>query len=186
MSANSLPDHEEVLEFWFSDAVKPKWFQSTPDFDRILTERYAQLWESACSGRLAAWSETPRPALALVIVLDQFPLNMFRGKPESFKTEAASREIARQAIANGFHEQLSGEQKAFLYMPFMHSEDLDDQDYAIQLFEEAGLHDNVKWARHHRDIVQKFGRFPHRNRILGRESTREERAYLSSDEAFHG
>jgi uncharacterized protein (DUF924 family) len=186
MYESNLPSPDDVLEFWFSETVKPKWFQSTPEFDHQLTERFAPLWKAARSGELKAWSESPLPALALVIVLDQFPLNMFRGKPESFSTEADSREVARQAIANGFHHRLSKEQKAFLYLPFMHSEALADQDYSVQLFEDAGLDDSAKWARHHRDIVRKFGRFPHRNAILGRSSSPEEREYLDSDEAFHG
>jgi uncharacterized protein (DUF924 family) len=124
--------------------------------------------------------------LALVIVLDQFPLNMFRGQRESFATEAAAREAAVQAIAWGFDQSLTDEQKAFLYLPFMHSEDLADQDRAVALYEGAGLENSLKWARHHRELIRRFGRFPHRNAILGRPSTPEELAYLGSAGAFKG
>ena len=177
---------QSVLKFWFSDSTRKRWFDSTPQFDRELTDRFLATWRSAAAGRLAEWEESPEGALALVIVLDQFPLNMFRDGPESFATEAASRDIARRAIDRGFDARLSDGQKGFLYMPFMHSENLQDQDRCVALFEAAGLTDSLKWARHHREIVRRFGRFPHRNGILGRESSDEERTYLDSDEAFLG
>jgi uncharacterized protein (DUF924 family) len=137
-------------------------------------------------GDLDSWQNTPEGALALVIVLDQFPLNMFRGKPESFSTESQSREVARKAIAKGWDEKLEISSLAFLYMPFMHSENLEDQDRSVYLFEAAGLIDNLRFAKHHRELIRRFGRFPHRNAILGRESSEEELEYLASREAFHG
>jgi len=124
--------------------------------------------------------------LALVILLDQLPLNMFRGRPESFQTEAQARTIAGFAIKRGFDETLGGARRAFLYMPYMHSESPDDQDRSVQLYERAGLQDNLAFARHHREIVCRYGRFPHRNAILGRPSSREELEYLASDGAFTG
>ena len=137
-------------------------------------------------GRIVALGDAPEGALALVICLDQLPLNMFRGQAESFAGEALSRAIAAAAIERGFDQKLDNIQKVFLYMPYMHSEDLADQDRAMALFEQAGLTDNLHWAKHHREIVSRFGRFPHRNAILGRQSTPEELAYLASDEAFKG
>jgi len=176
----------ELIDFWFSKPVRRLWFDSTPEFDRQIRERFLTTFEAAAAGELDAWQETPAGVLALVIALDQFPLNMFRGEARSFSTEAQARGIAAAAIERGFDEPLDDDQKAFLYLPFMHSESADDQARSVELFEAAGLTDNLKWARHHRDIIARFGRFPHRNAILGRESTSEEIAYLASDEAFHG
>lgn len=176
----------EVIEFWFSEPVRKLWFDSTPAFDQQLRERFGATYEAAAAGELDDWQRTPAGALALVIVLDQFPLNMFRGEARSFQTEARSREVAAAAIERGLDDSLDDKQKAFLYLPFMHSESLADQDRSVALFESAGLKDNLKWAYHHRDIVRRFDRFPHRNAILGRESTPEEAAYLDSDEAFTG
>lgn len=177
---------QSVVEFWFSDKVQPLWFQSTPEFDAELRDRFEPVWQQAAADKLDSWAETPEGALALVIVLDQVPLNIYRGDALCFSTEAKSREIANLAIERDLAADLTDEQKAFLYMPFMHSEALADQDKSVALFEAAGLVENLKFAKHHRDIVRRFGRFPHRNKILGRPSTEEEQAYLQSDEAFHG
>lgn len=179
-------DYQEVLEFWFSEKAKPLWFRSTPEFDAELRNRYLTTWQAAAAGQLGDWCDTPEGALALVIVLDQFPLNIFRGKPESFSTEAQSRNVAAAAIDKGWDRQIEKSRLAFLYLPFMHSEDLADQDRSVVLFEEAGLQDNLRFARHHRELIRRFGRFPHRNVILGRTSSDEELAYLDSKEAFHG
>lgn len=175
-----------VVEFWFSAQVRPLWFNSTPAFDAELRESFLETYRAALDGELAHWADSPEGALALVICLDQLPLNMFRNQAESFAGEAASRQIAAAAIERGFDQALDKIQKVFLYMPFMHSENLADQDRAIELFELAGLADNLHWAKHHREIVSRFGRFPHRNAILGRHSSQEELAYLASDEAFTG
>jgi len=177
---------QSIVEFWFSDEVRPMWFNSTPEFDTELRERFETVWQHAAAGKLDGWAETPEGALALVIVLDQFPLNMYRGDALCFSTEAKSRDIATLAIERSYDAQLTDDQKAFLYMPFMHSESMVDQDKAVALYEAAGLAGNLKFAQHHRDIVHRFGRFPHRNKILGRQSTEAEQAYLQSDEAFHG
>ena len=176
----------EVLDFWFSDRIKKLWFNSTPEFDEELRQKYLLLYEQAARGDLMAWREDPKGALALVILFDQFPLNMFRKQVRSFATEEDAREVADFAINKGFDLPLNDTQKAFLYLPFMHSENLDDQNKSVMLFEKAGLEHNLKYAKHHRSIVQRFGRFPHRNSILGRESTEEEIAYLNSKEAFLG
>ncbi len=177
---------EEIVEFWFSARVQPLWFQSTPAFDAELTERFLPVWQAAHEGDLSAWEATAEGALALVICMDQFPLNMFRGRAESVSSETASREVAGRAIGRGFDQSLNDLQKAFLYMPFMHSESLVDQDRSMMLFQAAGLNENLQFAEHHREIIRRFGRFPHRNVILGREDTPQERAYLSSAEAYRG
>jgi uncharacterized protein (DUF924 family) len=177
---------KEILEFWFSDRVHKLWFNSTPEFDQELRDRFLQTYIKCMNNELKEWEDTTDGALTLVIVLDQFPLNMFRGKPESFATEAAARQIAETVISRGDENKLSDEQKAFLYLPFVHSENLDDQNRSVALYEQAGLIENLKYAKHHRELIKRFGRFPHRNTILGRENTAEELAYLNSKDAFLG
>ena len=177
---------DDVLTLWFSERVKSLWFDSTPEFDQELRDKFQDTYRAALEGELSDWERSAEGALALVICLDQFPLNMFRGKPESFAGEALSRQVSARAIDRGFDQELEGPRKAFLYLPFMHSEDMEDQDRVVELFDRAGLENNLHWAKHHREIVRRFGRFPHRNAILGRDSTPEELGYLASDEAFHG
>ena len=181
-----MASHTDILDFWFSDRIRKQWFSSTPALDQEIKERFEPFWEKAAAGELDAWRESAEGCLALVIIFDQLPLNMYRGDAKSFSTEAASRDVAHHAIHQGFDKELNKEQQAFLYMPFMHSELLEDQDLAVELFSAAGLEGNLHYAKHHRSIVQRFGRFPHRNAILGRESTPEELEYLSSDKAFKG
>lgn len=175
---------QELLDFWFAESSRKRWFRSTADFDREIGQRFGELWQQAREGRLDQWQKDPQGALALVILLDQFPLNMFRDQPLSFDTEARSREVADQALARQFERQLSKEQLAFLLLPFMHSESMPDQERCVKLHQDFGLDDT--WALHHRAIIERFGRFPHRNRILGRNSSEEEIAWLASDEGFGG
>jgi len=177
---------QEILDFWFSDEVRKLWFNSTPEFDALLRERFEALWTRASCGELDDWLQSATGCLALVLVLDQFPLNMFRGQAQSFASEAQSREVALVAIDKGFDQDLDPRARAFLYTPFMHSEVLADQQLALQLFAQPGLEDNLRFARHHHGIVEKFGRFPHRNKALGRESSEPEIEYLNSKEAFTG
>ena len=177
---------EKLLQFWFSETSAKRWFRSTNAFDDELRQRFGADVQAGMRGELDHWLESPHGVLALVILLDQLPLNIYRGKAESFAGEADARRAATVAIEQDWDQQLSLQERAFLYLPFMHSESLADQDRALELFEVAGLDGNLHWARHHREIVRRFGRFPHRNEILGRESTAEELAWLASDEAFHG
>lgn len=186
MARLAIADPVEIIAFWFAEDVKPLWFAATPEFDEALHERFLTTYRAAADGQLREWEETSSGALALVIVLDQFPLNMFRSQPESFVTERAAREVADRAIAHGFDQELPPEQRQFFYLPFMHSEALTDQDRSVRLYEQPGLEDSLRYAHHHRDLIRRFGRFPHRNAILGRVSTPEELAYLASPEAFHG
>lgn len=186
MDKKSGNEIKALLEFWFSEPVKKLWFNSTAEFDDQLREKYLHLLERAERGELDVWADQAHGALALVIILDQFPLNMFRRQPRSFATEGKARQVATRAIDQGLDRQLSGEQKAVLYLPFMHSEDLADQDRSVELFENAGLKENLRYANHHRELIRRFGRFPHRNDILGRENTVEEIEYLNSKEAFLG
>jgi uncharacterized protein (DUF924 family) len=182
----AIPSPDSILDFWFSARVRPLWFKSTPEFDAEVHRLFADTWQAARVNSLKDWEDSASGALALVIVLDQFPLNMYRGRPEGFATEAAAREVARRTIARGFDGALDISRRVFLYLPFMHSEQLSDQDYSVQLFAQPGMEDSLKWAQHHRDIVQRFGRFPHRNALLGRASSASEIAYLESEAAYHG
>lgn len=177
---------QEIIDFWFSDRVKSQWFASTPELDKEVMEKYEAIWEQAASGELDDWGDDPDGCLALVIILDQFPLNMFRGQAKSFKTEDKAVDVALTAVNEGLDQKIEKEKLAFLYMPFMHSEDLTNQDISVKLYKENNLDANIKFAEHHRDIIRKFGRFPHRNGILGRESTAEEIVYLASENAFNG
>ncbi|MEZ5477375.1 MAG: DUF924 family protein [Thiolinea sp.] len=176
----------DILNFWYSPPMSEHWFSSTPAIDDEIRSRFEQIWEQARAGRLDHWRQSAEGCLALCIILDQFPLNMFRGHPQSFSTEQQAVAVTRHAVAQGFHQQLPQAQLSFLFMPLMHSENMEDQHESLRLFEAAGLKDNLRFARHHFGIVERYGRFPHRNAILGRSSTPEERAYLASDEAFTG
>jgi uncharacterized protein (DUF924 family) len=179
-------DVEAVLDFWFSDSSRPLWFKSTPEFDAQIRARFETLWLQAQAGELDHWADSANGALALVILLDQFPLNMYRHDARRYATEARSRNIAEQAITRGWDVSLSAEQKSFLYLPFMHSESLADQERSLALFTAADLRDNLRWARHHYDIIARFGRFPHRNAAMDRTSTQAELDWLNSEEGFSG
>jgi uncharacterized protein (DUF924 family) len=177
---------QEIIEFWFTEPVNQQWFNSTQALDDQIRESYESLWEQAASGALDDWRKSPEGCLALVIILDQFPLNMFRGEAKSFSTEQQAVTVTKHALEQGLDQPIPRDQVAFLYMPLMHSESLADQDQSVSCFEASGLQYNLEFARHHREIVRRFGRFPHRNEILGRESTPEEREWLATDEAFKG
>lgn len=178
--------YQALIDFWFSDEAKQYWFKSTRSFDQRLVDSYIDTWRQAKQGKLDRWQQSAIGSLALVIVLDQFPLNMFRGTAKCFSTDASSLAVARGAIDKAYDRELTSDQKSFMYMPFMHSEDLDDQALGVELFSQPGLENNLRFARHHYGIVERFGRFPHRNEMLGRESSEAEIKYLNSKEAFRG
>jgi len=175
-----------LLDYWFSAHMKKHWFNSTQAIDNDIRERFLPTWEAALRHELDGWLATDEGALAMIILLDQLPLNMFRGQVKSFSTEQLAVKIARQAINQGLDKTLDSSRQVFMYMPFMHSENMNDQDKSVALFKHAGMQESLKFAEHHRSIVQQFGRFPHRNAILGRRSTEKELVYLASDEAFRG
>ena len=177
-------NHSDVIKYWFSEKSRQHWFSSTSGMDFEIKQRYEKLWTSAASGELNDWQDSPQGCLALIIVLDQFPLNMFRGKSKSFQTEEMAVEVALKAINNSYDEILNTEELLFLFMPLMHSENLEHQDIQVKLFEKYDFND--EYSKHHRNIVKRFGRFPHRNDILGRKSTPDEVEYLLSDSAFKG
>lgn len=185
-----MTEHEfspdKILEFWYAEPMRSRWFSSTPALDAEIRARFEAVWLAAAAGRLDDWKNSPQGCLALVIVLDQLPLNMFRGEAKSFSTEQQAVEVCKLAIARGYDREIAPGRLGFLYMPLMHSEHLADQDLSVKMFEQAGLEGNLRFARHHRELIRRFGRFPHRNAILGRESSREELDYLGSKEAFLG
>ena len=183
MNENSITP-SDVLDYWFSEKSKQFWFASTPQVDNEIKVRFESVWEKAAEGEYSQWRETADGSVALIVILDQLPLNMFRSDPKGFQTESMAVEVALNAINNGFDEELNDEKLLFLFMPLMHSENIDHQNLQVYLFDKYNF--NLEFSRHHRDLVKKFGRFPHRNEILGRMSTMEELDYLLSDNAFKG
>ncbi|HTI84249.1 MAG TPA: DUF924 family protein [Acetobacteraceae bacterium] len=174
---------QDVLDFWFDgdpSSHRVVWFEKDAAFDHACT-RFADALHDAKSGTLDHWAETPFGALALVILLDQFSRNLFRGSPGAYAADGKARIIARVAIAQQFDQQVGSVERVFFYLPFEHSEQLADQAESVRLHTPLG-DDAAKWARHHHDIVHRFGRFPHRNAILGRANTLDEERYLASDE----
>ncbi len=176
----------DVIAFWFAPTMRKAWFRSTPELDDEIRRRYERLWQAVAQGRCSEWLSDANGYLAFVIVCDQLPLNMYRGTAKSFSTETLAVAASLRAVSAGLDQAIPDEHKAFLYMPLMHSERIAHQQRAVELFEAAGLTDNLRFAKHHRELIQRFGRFPHRNAILGRRSTPEELAYLRSKAAFTG
>jgi uncharacterized protein (DUF924 family) len=174
----------DVLHFWFEDLTFDDWFTTRSQTDRVITSRFLVLYRSLARDVPKQAYSDPRAALAAIIVLDQFPRNMFRGKAEAFATDDLAIDLARNALDHQFDQFLEERMRHFLYMPFMHSEVLADQERCVALFRSLGDGESAKYAVEHRDIVAKYGRFPHRNRALGRETTQEERDFLASREGF--
>jgi uncharacterized protein (DUF924 family) len=173
------PTPEEVLAFW-RDAGSERWYTRDAAFDAEVRHRFFSLWQKAAAGELSSWETSDNGALALVIVLDQFPRNMFRDDARTYSTDPQALEVASRAIARGVDTRIEPGLLEFLYMPLMHSEQLSDQQRCVELFRKAGNTDNIGYAQDHAEIVRRFGRFPHRNRILGRATTPEEQAFLDS------
>lgn len=172
---------QEILHFWFVETQPVQWFQINPAFDQLMRERFLTSYQMAQEGLCDGWGAEADGALALCILLDQFPRNMFRALPEAFASDEKARRVAAQAIRNGFDQVLPPLRRRFLYLPFEHSEDPADQMRSVSLF--ASMKDDdpmgYEYALRHQDIIQRFGRFPHRNAILGRDSTPDEMLYLS-------
>jgi len=177
--SNAIAAIEDVLSFW-REAGPKKWFSKDAAFDREISTRFLATHEAAAAGRLADWENTAEGALALMILLDQFPRNMFRESARAFATDPMARRIADSAIGKGYDRQVSATDRQFFYLPFEHSEALADQERCVALFGATGDAELLKWAELHADIIRRFGRFPHRNAVLGRATTAAEQAFLDS------
>lgn len=181
---------DDVLHFWYGPdghmsggARRDEWFKSTPEFDAKINARFSETYENAAAGGHDDWATTAPGSLALIILLDQFPRNIFRGTARAFAADEKALRIAKDAIANGLDEGLPPNALMFLYMPYQHSEQLADQDRAIELFAKIDP-ESAQFAADHRDVIAKFGRFPHRNTVLGRDSTVEEEEYLKDGKSW--
>jgi uncharacterized protein (DUF924 family) len=183
-------DPQRVIDFWFGEAGSPEhgtrrreWFRKCTIFDQNVRERFLTLYDDAAAGLLSAWGHAPRSLLALIIVLDQFPRNMFRNAPRAFATDSAALAAAVKMVDRGWDLQLAALERLFIYLPFEHAEDPAMQRRALQLFGQLAVDDPacadlLDWAQKHHDVIVRFGRFPHRNEILGRTSTAEEAQFL--------
>jgi len=167
-----------VVAFW-REVGRDRWFKKDAALDDAIRRRFLSAYEAAASGRLATWEQNADGALALLILLDQFSRNMFRREARAFAADPLARAIASRAILNGFDGQFP-DMRTFFYLPFMHSETLTDQERALTFYRVHGDEESLKFAELHADIIRKFGRFPHRNPMLGRVTTPEEQAFLDS------
>jgi uncharacterized protein (DUF924 family) len=170
----------EILTFW-REAGSEKWFAREHEFDLTIRFRFFEAYEAAARGELAAWEENEEGALALVLLLDQFPRNMFRDDARAFGTDAMARAVADRALVRGLDQALDPAMRQFFHLPFMHSEALVDQDRCVDLYAALADAELLRHASDHRDIIQRFGRFPGRNRALGRETTLPERKFLDDN-----
>ena len=171
------PAPAEVVVFW-RDAGPKRWFAKDAGFDDDIRRRFLGLHEAAAAGKLSHWETTAEGALALLILLDQFPRNMFRGEARAFASDPLARAIAAGALVRGFDAQAPDGMRGFFYLPFEHSENLADQERCVAFHKAIGDADGLKWAEIHADIIRRFGRFPHRNKALGRTTTPDEQAFL--------
>lgn len=167
----------DVVTFW-REAGPEHWFKKDTALDDEIRRRFLSTYEAAAAGALSAWETSAEGALALLILLDQFPRNMFRGEARAFATDPLARAIAAGALVRGFDAQAPANMRTFFYLPFEHSEDMADQERALALYTASDDADDLKWAELHADIIRRFGRFPHRNAVLGRATTPDEQAFL--------
>ena len=182
-SSTAISSPEAILAFW-REAGYDRWFTRDDAFDAGVRDKFLPTYEAAAAGKLSSWEATADGALALCIVLDQFPRNMFRGDARTYAADPIARGVANRALKRGYDQDIPEEMRGFFFLPFMHSEELGDQERCVQLYREAESAD-LKYAERHRDIVRRFGRFPHRNAILGRATTPEEQTFLD-DGGFKG
>ena len=171
--------YQDVIEFWFHEIDEEMWWKKDTEFDQLIQNRFGELLERAAAGELYDWRANALGSLAEVILLDQFPRNMYRGNPQSFAYDPIALVLAQTAIARGFDQELSGAQRHFLYMPFMHSESKQIHVEAVRLFATLENPSSLEFELKHKTIIDRFGRYPHRNEILGRVSTSEEIEFLN-------
>lgn len=176
--------YQQVLKFWFETLSKEQWWQKSEPIDQSIRDTFAQVHQQARLGELSQWRSSAVGCLAEIIILDQFSRNLFRGSAQSYANDGMALALSQEAIRRKLNQQLTTEQRVFLYLPFMHSESLKIHQQAVELFSEPGLEENLKFEYLHLDIIKRFGRYPHRNKDLGRESTEEERLFLQSHPGF--
>jgi uncharacterized protein (DUF924 family) len=171
--------YQEILKFWLEEIDRSLWWLKNDDFDQLINERFSEIHARAIRCELFEWRKTAEGRLAEIIVLDQFSRNMFRDTPLSFANDSLALILSQEAISVGADKELSSIQRSFIYMPFMHSESLRIHEVAIDLYKTNGIQSNLEFEIKHKEIIERFGRYPHRNRILGRASTAEEIEFLN-------
>lgn len=169
---------DTITHFWFTEIDRALWFKKDADFDRLLEERFGALHAQASLGELSAWRDTPHGRLAEIIVLDQFSRNLFRNSPKAFAQDGMALVLAHEAVRIGADAALSAQERVFLYMPYMHSESAAIHETAVELFTRNGIPENLDFELKHKAIIDRFGRYPHRDAVLGRENTPEETVFL--------
>lgn len=174
---------QKLIDFWFEEAGEEKWWTKDADFDAEVERRYGELRQHIIETKASEWRKGPRRMLAAILMLDQFSRNLHRGTAEAYACDPLARRLTRRAIELGYDEKLEPRYRNFIYMPLMHSEDLDDQEQAVELYEALDP-EMAKFAKLHRDQIETFGRFPGRNEALGRESTPAERQALANGAGF--
>ena len=174
----STPGYADIIQFWFVEIEPKAWFTKDDDFDRLLSERFGELHSRAEQSELFSWRSTAQGRLAEIIVLDQFSRNLYRDSARAFASDSLALALAQEAVDQQLDRELTIDQRTFLYMPYMHSESALIHEVAVQLFEKHGKEDNLDYEMRHKAIIDRFGRYPHRNAVLGRESTAEELEFL--------
>lgn len=174
---------QSVIDFWFKETEPKFWFKKDETFDETIRNRFLDTYYAATREELVGWRDTPEGRLAEVILLDQFSRNMFRDSPQAFKFDWLAVQLTQHAIGSGDDRRLASEQRKFIYMPLMHSELLEIHELAVEMFSQEGLEDNYEFELKHKVIIEKFGRYPHRNRVLNRESTLAEVEFLQQPDS---
>ena len=175
--------YHQVIDFWFDELAPEQWWTRDDALDEYIAENFLDLHQQAVEGDLADWRGEPLSALAEIIVLDQFSRNIYRGSSDAFSNDALALSLSREAIEKGFNQLMEPDKKQFLYLPFMHSESLEVHEEAMALYSEEGLRHNLDFEVKHREIIDRFGRYPNRNEALGRESTDDELAFLEEQDS---
>jgi uncharacterized protein (DUF924 family) len=177
-------EYSVVLDFWFKEVARAQWFKKDAAFDDLVRSRFESVYMQAQNGDLSHWRSTPEGRVAEIIVLDQFPRNMFRGTPRAFATDELALTCAQEAVSVGDDMKLDPTMRQFLYMPYMHSESADVHAIALDLFTQLGNDENLQYEIEHKKIIDRFGRYPSRNEILGRTSTQAEIEFLQTHKGF--
>ena len=176
-------DHQDIIDFWFSEIEPSAWFQKNDDFDRILRTRFGELHQSATHCELYSWRDEPAGRLAEIIVLDQFSRNLYRGDQRAFATDGIALALAQEAVSIGVDRHFDIDHKLFLYLPYMHSESSAIHEIAVELFSQPSMESHLEYEHRHKAIIDRFGRYPHRNEALGRQSTPEEIEFMKGPDS---